>query len=184
MVINAHRISWDRSHRQSSSSSGLDGVRIMQWNFRKSFCKVDVSVQQIRSGTADVLLIQDPHVRLRNSSAGNTDLQIFRPATSPEEVDVLIVCGMGVLLNYLSSTFGRVVGISLLLAHRPIWLISTYIQHSNALGLSDLCTHLRNWKNTLVSTPMIVGGDFNACSCLWGPPTSRTRGPHVKCSSL
>lgn len=80
------------------------------------------------------------------------------------------MCGMGVPVSCLFSTSSRVVGVSLLLAHRSIWLISTYIEHSDALGLSELCTHLRNWKNTLGRTPLIVGGDFKARSCLWGPP--------------
>lgn len=171
----------DQSIGDISNLSSLDNIICWQSNLRSSRCAFDVFLIYAARRGASVFFISDPPFFIKNGGSV-PGFKVFLPAVEPRDVKCALLIEESFSAFGIFSESGRVCGATLKTRGicQDLKLVCTYIQPSSGTGWESL----RDFTKKIIDSPnsmMIVGGDFNAHSPLWGPPDTceDNNGKHV-----
>lgn len=156
------------SSRKSQSLSDLKSdLQIWQINCRMSRHALDCVAQDMLDHKTQILLISDPPSFIK-SGGRLPGFKTILPSVERDLVKCALLISESLDCSSIFSNSGRVAGVKMQFNREWLTILSVYIQPSTGEGWSDL----KRIFATLDAQNIMVAGDFNARSPLWGPPST------------
>jgi len=153
-------------------------IKILQWNINGIFNNYNELALLIKDHSPDVLCLQETHLPQNFNficpKAYVGYFYNFQHNTQAKQ-------GIGVLIKkhipheYKTVSSNLLCSFLELKVQNPITILNLYIHPNQQFSSSDLVQLSSN-----INTPMLILGDFNSWSPLWGSPQSNSRGKKIE----